>query len=396
MANSLTIVIAARNAAATIERAVSSCAAERCPVLLVDDHCTDDTVARARAVGGPTLRVLSAPDPGGIPAARQHGLDAVDTGLAAWLDADDEWVPGRATRLAAMLDPGHDVAVDAIDLHDGPTGTWLRRLTAPAFLRAPGGSVRLFERNWLPGDSQIGFRASTFREAGGYDPAVYGAESYDLLLRALARGASFSWSEAVGYRMFAYTGSVSRNLPRQRAAVARALRGHDDDTIRSLYLRAGHNPRVTAWALACMALYRDEPAAALRFVEEASTPDADPAEILEPEGPWPFCEGWRRTFTRGASLLLIGGNDAEACESLQDAEAIEPTAEGANNLGVALERLGQHAAACEQWSIAAERFPGYVDARLNLTLSLNASAGGARHITRHPLRRLAARSEYSD
>ena len=391
MANSLTIVIAARNAAATIERAVSSSAAEGNPVLLVDDHCTDDTVARARAVGGPTLRVLSAPDPGGIPAARQHGLDAVDTGLAAWLDADDEWVPGRATRLAAMLDPGHDVAVDAIDLHDGPTGTWLRRLTAPAFLRAPGGSVRLFERNWLPGDSQVGFRTSTFREAGGYDPAVYGAESYDLLLRALSRGASFSWSEAVGYRMFAYPGSVSRNIPRQRAAVARALRGHDHDTIRHLYMRAGHNPRVTAWALACVALHRDEPAAALRFVEEGSPPDANPSEILEPDGPWPFCEGWRRAFTRGVSLLLVGGCDAEACKSLQDAETIEPTAEGANNFGVALERLGHQAAAREQWSIAAERFPGYVDARLNL----NASDGGAFHITRHPLRRLAARSEYS-
>ncbi len=389
MTDCLTIVIAARNAAATIERAVASAAAEGGSVLLVDDHCTDDTVPRARAIGGPGLRVLPTPDPGGIPLARQRGLDAIDTELAAWLDADDEWIPGRAERLVAMLDAGHDVAVDAIDLHDGPTGTWLRCLVAPAFLRAPGGSVRLFERNWLPGDSQVGFRASTFREAGGYDAEVYGPESYDLLLRAVGRGAAFAWSEEVGYRMYAYPGSVSRNLPRQRAALARALRRHDYDTIRGLYLRAGHNTRVTAWALACVALYRNEPEAALRFIEEASPQDANPSEILEPGGPWPFCEGWRRAFTRGVCLLLVEGRDTEALESLQDAEEIEPTAEGANNLGVALARLGHLAAAREQWSMAAERFPGYADPRLN------ASGEVPSHVTTHPLRHVGARSEYS-
>ena len=147
--------------------------------------------------------------------------------------------------------------------------------------------------------------------------------------------------------------------------------------------------RVTAWALACVALYRNEPEAALQSIEEASPQDANPSEILEPGGPWPFCEGWRRTFTRGVCLLLVEGRDTEALESLQDAEEIEPTAEGANNLGVALARLGHLAAAREQWSMAAERFPGYADPRLN------ASGEVPSHVTTHPLRHVGARSEYS-
>src|SRR5690554_5651595 len=125
----LTILIVARNAAATIERAVASCLAERCPIVLVDDNSTDDTVARARAVGGTCLSVRSAGAPGGVSAARQSALDAVTTRFAAWLDADDEWLPGRAARLGRILNDGHDIAVEPIDLYDGPSGRPLRTLT---------------------------------------------------------------------------------------------------------------------------------------------------------------------------------------------------------------------------------------------------------------------------
>jgi len=389
MTDQITIMIAARNASATIERAVRSCAGEtHVPILLVDDHCTDDTVDRARAAAGGALRVIAAPDPGGIPLARQAGLDAVDTPFATWLDADDEWVPGRMPGMLAALEAGADVAVDAFDLHDGVTGTWLRTLTAPAFLARDGGAVRLFERNWLPGDSPVGFNVSTFRQAGGYDPAVYGPESYDLLLRAIARGARFHWRDRVGYRIYAYPGSVSRHIARQRAAVAAALRKHAYEAIRTLYLHAGYDARVAAWALVSVALFRGEPDAALRFLEDASPANADPDAILEPDGPWPFAEGWRRAFTRGVALLLTGGRDDEALAALELAERVAPTAEGANNRGVALARLGRMDEARIAWTLAEERFPGYADPRTN------AASPEAFAITTHPLRRLNSRNDY--
>lgn len=388
MTDRLTIMMAARNAAATIERAVRSCAGETSvPLLLINDHSTDDTVARARAAADGHIRVIEAPAPGGVPVARQAGLDAVQTEFATWLDADDAWVPGRITGMMAALDAGADVAVDAFDLHDGASGAWLRRLDAPGFLRAPRGEVRLFERNWLPGDSPVGFRVSAFREAGGYDPAVYGPESYDLLLRAIARGARFSWSDDVGYRIYAYPGSVSRHIARQRAAVAAALRKHEYGAVLRLYLDAGYSPRVAAWALVSMALFRQEPETALACVEVASPAGGDPREVLEPDGPWPFPEGWRRAFTRGVLLLLCGDHN-DARRALELAEALEPTAEGANNLGIALHRCGLLEEARGAWARAEARFPGYADARAN------ADADTPMAITTHPLRRLAARNDY--
>ena len=383
----MTILIAAHNAAAMIERAVVSCLPEAdCPIVLVDDHSTDDTVVRAQAVAGGRLRVLHAPEPGGLSTVRVHGLEAIETEFAAWLDDDDEWVAGRAARLCAMLSAGSDVAVEAIDLLDGPSGAWLRRMTVPAFLRRPGGAVRLFERNFLPGDAQVAFRTRAFREAGGYDPAVY-APDFDPLLRALRAGARFAFGDEAGYRMHAYPGSMSRNVARSRASIAAVLRKHDYADVRRLYQVAGHDERVTAWGLMSMALFRGEPAAALRFLDEASPASADPGEVLEPDGPWPFHEGWRRTFQRGTILLLLGDAEAAARE-LARAEALEPTAEGANNLGVAWRQAGKLDRSRRCFSQAIDRRPGYADASVNL------DAAAPERITTHPLRRDDKRTDY--
>jgi glycosyltransferase involved in cell wall biosynthesis len=390
MSGRLTILIAARNAAATITRAVASCLSETgCPLVLADDGSTDDTVALARNASSGRLRVVRTPAPGGVALARQCALDAVETAYAAWLDADDEWIPGRAARLTGVLDGGCDVAADGIDLHDGPSGRWLRRLEVPGFLQGPGGFARLFERNFLPGDTQVAFRTPVFRDAGGYDPSIRGPESYDLLLRVVRQGGRLGTTAVPGYRMYAYPASLSRDLTRQRQALAAALRKHPYEDVRRLYRDAGHGARIAAWALVMMAQFRADPRAALRYLDEASPADGDPSDVLEPDGAWPFCEGWRRAFHRGTILLALGERTGEASEWLRRAETIQPTAEGANNLGVALARLGQRRQSDACIAAAAARLPGYVDA------VLNGAMPSPSRVTTHPLRRRASRSEYS-
>ncbi|MCC7416250.1 MAG: glycosyltransferase family 2 protein [Acidobacteria bacterium] len=385
----LTIAICARNAALTVARAIASCLPEPgCRLLLVDDQSADATIERARAVAGSRLDVVRTAAPGGIGAARRLGLDAIRTPCAAWLDADDAWVPGRGARILQALEAGADIVADPIDLFDGPTGAHLRRLPIPAFLAARGGALRLFERNFLPGDTQVGFRTAMFRAVGGYDASLVGPESYDILLRAIAAGARLGLGAKAGYRMYAYPESVSRDLDRQRAALAKVAAKHPYAHVRRAYLASDYTARVAGWALVALALYRGDPLSALAFVDDASPPGGDPREVLEPEGPWPMCEGWRRTFARGAALLMIGEADAARLECEQ-AEALGTTAEAANNLGVALARVGDRAAADRWFARAAARFPGYRDARLN------AAAAMPSHITTHPLRRLAARAEYA-
>ena len=389
MTDQFSILIVARNAAATIERAIASALPEGCPIVLVDDHCADDTVVRARAIAGSRLTVLHAPRPGGVGRARQCALDAVTTPFAAWLDADDEWVPGRADRLLGHLRAGCDVAIEAIDLHDGPSGAWQRRLTVPAFVRGAGSAVRLFERNVLPGDTQLAFRTSAFRLAGGYDADVCGPESFDLLLRAIAGGSRLAVGDEVGYRMYAYPGSLSRNLSRQRSALARALEKHSYDTVRALYDDAGYSARVTAWAVVALAQFRGDAETAVDALDEAYPSGADPDQVLEPEGPWPQPEGWRHAFHRGTLLLQQrGGTVSAAIRWLEDAETRRPTAEGANNLGVAYARAGEAGRAAESFTTALARFPGFVDPWRNLESSTPS------HVTTHPLRHAPSRIEY--
>jgi hypothetical protein len=67
---------------------------------------------------------------------------------------------------------------------------------------------------------------------------------------------------------------------------------------------------------------------------------------------------------------------------------MEPTAEAANNLGVALSCLGLQGEAAALFAHAARSYPGYLDARLNLQGAL------PKRITTHSLRRQASRSEY--
>ena len=153
----------------------------------------------------------------------------------------------------------------------------------PRVSETPGGAVRLFERNFLPGDTQIAFRTAVLRAAGGYDPAIVGPESFDVLLRAIRRGARVAFGDEAGYRMHAYPGSVSRQIDRQAHALALVLRKHAYDDVRRLYRIAGYDLRIANWALVSLALFRRDPKAALHFLDEASPDSSDRDDVIEPD-----------------------------------------------------------------------------------------------------------------
>lgn len=387
MSADVTIVICARNAASTIARAIRSAFAQRGAVVLVDDWSEDGTAEAARMSVGEELRIVRPPAHRTLGFARHHGVHAVETEWLMWLDADDELLPGRADRLAAVARrESRDAVWDAAELWDGPGDRLIRPLPMPALMLRDGAGVRLFERNHLPGLAWPLVRTS-FAQQIGYDADLPTADDLDFSLRALRAGGRLGFVSECGYRQFAYPPSLSRDLEHQRRWVARVLKRHEYDDVQRLYLEAGYPPRLTAWALVSMALFRGEPEMALRFLDQASPVDGDPDLMIEEAGPWPFREGWRRTFQFGTCLLLCR-KDREAELMLRDAEEMEPTAEGANNLGVALARQGNIAGALEWWEKAERRFPGFLDARLNR------DDPGAHRITTHPLRRQPSRSEY--
>jgi tetratricopeptide (TPR) repeat protein len=383
-----TILIAARNAERTIGRAVRSALKQgNFPVLLIDDHSTDDTVAIARKED-PEIFVVRPPFHGMLGFTRQHGLAFVRTPFAVWLDADDELLPGRVDRLIrAMKDMGTDLAFDSLELVDGQSGVFQRNWMIPDLLCRPPYLYSLFGRNLLPGVGQVAFRTEVARMVQ-YDPEMHGTEDTDIVLRALAVGARVSLVSEVGYRMHTYPASVSRSLGRQRDMYRKVLLKYDYADVKRMLLEAGANKSITAWTLVSMAIFREEYPSALVFLEEAANCLHNPRRILEPDGICPLPEGWRLAYHRGTLNLLLGNIQA-ARQHLAQAERLYPTAEGANNLGVALALSGDTENGRICFYLALSIKPDYLDARLNLESETPS------RITSHPLRHQPARDDYA-
>jgi hypothetical protein len=364
------ILIPATNASATIERAVLSARGQGpSKILLIDRACRDDTVEVARRAGGELLEVVSLPASATTGRVRQLGLDAVRTEFGLWLNPEDELLPGRAARLISRLEgEGADLAFDEIDLHDGVTGAFLRRIEIPSFLGGRRQIVRLFERNYLPGPGVPAFRTTTARRIG-FDQAMHGSEDFDFLLRAIVEDARIVLVRQVGYRQFAYPDTLSKDFDNQVSMTREALRKHDPAVVQQLFARAGYQERTIAWGMVAFLTLRGDFALALAWVER-----------LPP--------GSRREFHRG-TLLAALGRHAEALDPLQQAYDEAGVPELLNNFGVVLAALGRTTEATALFGGALREFPEYRDASANLR------SDRPTRLTLLPLRRASIVSEYS-
>lgn len=124
---SVTVLIAAYNAAPFIHRAIQSALAQDpspLEVLVVDDRSTDDTAAvvEEMARSEPRVRVLRLATNVGPSGARNAGLDAARGDWVAVLDADDAYSAGRLSALLATAQAtGADVVADNFFYYDAAT-----------------------------------------------------------------------------------------------------------------------------------------------------------------------------------------------------------------------------------------------------------------------------------
>jgi len=106
--NEIVVIIAAYNAADTIDRAIQSALIqpEVAEVIVIDDASQDDTVRVANASGGSDsrLRVISQTINSGPSAARNAAIRESSSPLISILDADDMFLPGRFTQLLQTKD----------------------------------------------------------------------------------------------------------------------------------------------------------------------------------------------------------------------------------------------------------------------------------------------------
>lgn len=181
----VSIVIPAYNRADTIARAIESVLAQDYPrleVIVVDDGSTDATQGVVGGFADPRIRLARQAN-AGVSAARNRGIAEARGELVAFLDSDDEWLPGKVSaqvalfqraspRLGLVYTGFSSVAADgSATMHQARHRGWIYR--------------DLLARNVVTGcGSTSMFRRAALELVGGFDPSMPANEDYDLVLRA--------------------------------------------------------------------------------------------------------------------------------------------------------------------------------------------------------------------
>jgi O-antigen biosynthesis protein len=185
---SISVVICAYNAAATLDECLTHTCALEYPgleIVVVDDGSTDDTAAIARR--HPRARLLELPH-GGLSVARNAGFEAATGEIVAYLDSDaypqPEWLHYLAIGFDGPMVGG--VGGPNVPPPSDPVG-------AHRVARAPGGPVHVLvtddRAEHVPGCNMAFWREEVLAEVGGFDP-IYDAagDDVDLCWKVLDAG----------------------------------------------------------------------------------------------------------------------------------------------------------------------------------------------------------------
>lgn len=224
------VLIAARDRADTIERAISSALgqSEVRVVIVVDDGSTDDTAARASRCDPEGKRVIIERLESSVGPSAARNI-AIEISVAPWLavlDADDFFLPGRIGPLLSRSDDC-DLVADgllqvsehsAVSASPPPLAldliTQTRRLTLEEF--ALGNVTRRgLHRKELGYLKPLLSRQFLDRHGLRYDPSLRLGEDCMLYARALAAGARFLLIPAAGYVAVERTDSLSARHDRR-------------------------------------------------------------------------------------------------------------------------------------------------------------------------------------
>jgi glycosyltransferase involved in cell wall biosynthesis len=184
----VSVVIPLYNKAAYIHRALESVLAQAFAdfeLIVIDDGSTDGSADAVRRHTDPRIRLISQEN-AGVGAARNRGMAEAKSGWVAFLDADDEWLPGFLAKIVELIGE-HPEA--------GLVGTAYRYSDAPG--PCPGAKALVSQgfcegllRNYFAVapvgipfcSSSACVRKQAFQAAGGFSE-VWGGEDPDLWLR---------------------------------------------------------------------------------------------------------------------------------------------------------------------------------------------------------------------
>ena len=214
--STVSVVIPAYNAAATIERALRSVAAQTyrpLEVIVVDDASTDPTATLAADFADLEVRVVRLTTNGGPSRARNAGIAAASGDYIAFLDSDDIWLPEKTARQVAYLD-GHPECVvvgcrtRSVDETGRAGPAWPAQ---PPRLGEDGWKGLLYE-SWLHTGCVMARAADV--KAERFDPGLGVAEDRDLWIRLARRGHVGFVPERLAQRFDSRASFMPRNSAR--------------------------------------------------------------------------------------------------------------------------------------------------------------------------------------
>jgi glycosyltransferase involved in cell wall biosynthesis len=183
MAPEVSVIIPTFDRAAVLPRAIDSALAQSGPaleILVADDGSGDDTpAALARYSADPRVRVLRLPH-GGVCRARNAAVAEARAPLIAFLDSDDEWLPGK---LSAQCDMLRDDCLSICQTEE----IWIRngkRVNPPAHYVKRGGDLFAPSlRHCMITPSSTVMTRALYDRAGGFDPDFPACEDFEFWLR---------------------------------------------------------------------------------------------------------------------------------------------------------------------------------------------------------------------
>jgi len=153
----VSVVIPLYNKGPHIARALNSVLAQTFQdfeVIVVDDGSTDDGAEVARGFDDPRIRLIQQENQG-VSAARNRGIEAARAELVAFLDADDEWLPGFLETIMRLRRKFPEAGAYATAVSTAHNGTIKRRRYRSVPSPSWEGMITDYFRSQILGDSVI-------------------------------------------------------------------------------------------------------------------------------------------------------------------------------------------------------------------------------------------------
>ncbi len=180
----ISVIIPAYNAANTLLETVRSVLSQtfaNFELIVIDDGSTDDTLSLLKSVNDCRLKVFSFKN-GGLPTARNRGIERASGQFLSFIDADDLWVADKLEKQLAALRRNPKA---------GAVYSWTLIMDASGEKFYPGncesyeGDIhpQLLLSNFIASGSNIMLRREAVDSIDGFDHNLQAQEDWDYYLR---------------------------------------------------------------------------------------------------------------------------------------------------------------------------------------------------------------------